>query len=109
MDTGAVSTILPGALAGAVGVSPRTGSSSQVLIGGGAVRAWEAGEVVLRVQGSERDSTGRERTLDVPSRALVVWSPSFLDLALLGLRGFLDGVDELCVRAREQVFEIARG
>jgi hypothetical protein len=109
LDTGSFSTILPRGTAEDVGIRPQVGSSFSIAIGGSTVEAREAGEVLLRIEGRERSGTGEKRGLEIRSRPLLVDSPLFLDLALLGSRGFLDRIDEFCVRAREEVFEIAQG
>ncbi|MCI0585931.1 MAG: hypothetical protein L0323_03705 [Planctomycetes bacterium] len=109
LDTGSFSTILPRGTAEDVGIRPQAGSPFSIAIGGSTVQAREAGEVLLRIEGRERTGIGEERVLEIRSRPLLVDSPLFLDLALLGSRGFLDRVDEFCVRAREEVFEIAQG
>src|SRR5262245_23174489 len=55
LDTGALSTILPGRVAAEAGVRPRSDPPVLISIGGATVPAWRAGEVQLRILGRVGD------------------------------------------------------
>ncbi|MCI0341194.1 MAG: hypothetical protein L0216_08575 [Planctomycetales bacterium] len=107
LDTGSLFTALPLDVAEALGVRPSRRLRASVAVGGWRGKPPVLDGVTFRLQGPDMDAAGREAAVEVPcARALLVPPLALSGFALLGQRGFLDGVAEVRVRQREQFVEI---
>ncbi|HKB15784.1 MAG TPA: aspartyl protease family protein [Planctomycetota bacterium] len=106
VDTGAPYTMVPEDLARALGVRARGAPRVGVVVAGWRGRAPLVSGLSFRIRGQDLDAAGREVVVEAETSALLVPGQLLLDFALLGQTGFLDRIDEFCVREKEAVLEV---
>ncbi len=107
VDTGAPFSMFPRYLAEYLGL--RIGRARRI---GVAVMGWSGRAPLvegffLRLTGSDASDPGRAVRVEVRAAALLVTIPMFESFGLLGQVGFLDRLEEVCVREHEKACEIS--
>ncbi|MCI0585711.1 MAG: retroviral-like aspartic protease family protein [Planctomycetes bacterium] len=106
VDTGAPYTMVPVDLAQALGVRTARAPRVGIVVGGWRGKVPSVGGLTFRIRGPDVDAAGAEGAIEMATVALLAPDPFLLDFALLGQRGFLDRIDEFCVREKERLLEI---
>ncbi len=107
LDTGSLFTVLPLDVASALGMRPIRRLRTSVAVGGWHGKPFVLHGLTFRLRGPDMDAGGRETVAEVRcARALLVPPGTLKGFALLGQRGFLDGVAGVFVSQRDGFAEI---
>jgi hypothetical protein len=106
VDTGAPFTLLPLDIAKHFGLRLGRGRRIGIVVAGWRGRTISVRGLVLRLGGPDLDRGGAEGIAEIHTEALLAPASVLPDFAILGQRGFLDQVDEACLREKERWIEI---